>query len=300
MLATPKVTVVVVNYGTSHLIPRLLASVSEAESILIVDNYSTPAERKAVLALEAPGVQVLACPNNGYGAAFNLSFKFVPQDHYILLANPDAYFEVGAFRALLEDVTSLDVDLASPIILDERTRAVWYAGGAISHLTSRVTHYEYGSPVPRSSGRPSTFISGCLLLVSPRCREVIGKMQEHYFLYWEDADYSLRAIKAGCKLAVSPTSLAVHSAGTASLPRYASGTSALTNYYQARNWLLFAQSRSRGHRLVASFAAPLFFLRDSARLVRHESQAIRKISALAAGLRDGLRRRTGPTWIDPS
>ena len=54
------------------------------------------------------------------------------------------------------------------------------------------------------------FISGCAMLVRREVFAKIGLLDEDFFLYWEDTDFSWRAKKAGFSLAVSPLTSVKH------------------------------------------------------------------------------------------
>jgi GT2 family glycosyltransferase len=48
----------------------------------------------------------------------------------------------------------------------------------------------------------SDFISGCAMLIRAEVFKKIGLLDEDFFLYWEDADFSVRAKRAGFGLLV--------------------------------------------------------------------------------------------------
>jgi GT2 family glycosyltransferase len=56
----------------------------------------------------------------------------------------------------------------------------------------------------------SDFISGCAVLIRAEVFKKIGLLDEDYFLYWEDADFSLKAKRAGYRLLISPKSKIFH------------------------------------------------------------------------------------------
>ena len=55
------------------------------------------------------------------------------------------------------------------------------------------------------------YLSGCALFLPRKAIERIGLFDEGYFLYYEDADLSVRARKKGCGLLVVPQATVVHS-----------------------------------------------------------------------------------------
>ena len=59
-------------------------------------------------------------------------------------------------------------------------------------------------------------ITGCLLLVRTADFHRLGGMDEDYFLYGEDAEFSLRAGRAGMRRVVVPDAVIVHEVGGSS------------------------------------------------------------------------------------
>lgn len=85
------------------------------------------------------------------------------------------------------------------------------------------------------------YVEGASMLVSYRFIEMIGLLEEDYFLYFEEADWAIRA-KGRFALAYAPQSVVYHkiggSIGTSSNP----GTkSFISDFYNIRNRLLFTR-----------------------------------------------------------
>ena len=77
--------------------------------------------------------------------------------------------------------------------------------------------------------------TGCCMLIKKDVLEKIGSFDDRYFLYYEDADLSIRAKKRGFKIVYVPKSVIWHkNAGSVG----GSG-SALQDYYITRNRLIF-------------------------------------------------------------
>lgn len=73
------------------------------------------------------------------------------------------------------------------------------------------------------------------MLISRDLIEHIGLLDEKYFLYYEDVDYSIRAIKAGFKIYYLPKAHIWHKNASSS----GKPGSKLHIYYQERNRLYF-------------------------------------------------------------
>ena len=85
------------------------------------------------------------------------------------------------------------------------------------------------------------YVEGASMLISRRCLQVVGLLEESYFLYYEELDLAVRA-RRYFHLGYSPASVVYHkegsSIGSASVR---SQRSALSDFYQARNRILFTR-----------------------------------------------------------
>jgi len=95
-----------------------------------------------------------------------------------------------------------------------------------------VDEIDTGQYLPENSNQlESDFATGCCVLIRRELIETIGFMNDSYFLYWEDVDYSLRAQKAGFKIKLEPKAVIWHkNAGSSE-----GAGSRLQQYYQTRN-----------------------------------------------------------------
>jgi GT2 family glycosyltransferase len=83
---------------------------------------------------------------------------------------------------------------------------LWFAGGIVSLWTGTMRHRgiresdhgQYDLP------GPIDYASGCCVLVRREVVESIGLLDESYFMYTEDADWSLRARRAGYSIQYEP------------------------------------------------------------------------------------------------
>jgi GT2 family glycosyltransferase len=87
------------------------------------------------------------------------------------------------------------------------------------------------------------FITGCGMLISRRCLEQVGLFDERFFMYYEDSDYCLRALRAGLRAVVEPRAVMLHkvavSSGGSDSPneRYQMGRASLQYFRKhARPW----------------------------------------------------------------
>ncbi|MGI6278766.1 MAG: glycosyltransferase family 2 protein [Patescibacteria group bacterium] len=116
-------------------------------------------------------------------------------------------------------------------------KVIWYAGGRVDWVNVLGVHVGVDE-VDRGQydeEREVFFATGCAFLARRKVFEQIGLFDKRFFLYLEDLDFSLRALKGGFKILFTPQAVVYHkNAGSSGGPG-----SKLQNYYLTRNRLLF-------------------------------------------------------------
>ncbi len=89
---------------------------------------------------------------------------------------------------------------------------LWYAGGVSdwNHATTKHVGVDEVDSDKYSQAQKTEFITGCLMCFDKEVWNKIGSWDEHYFLYYEDADYGERAKKAGISLWYEPSIIIWH------------------------------------------------------------------------------------------
>ena len=118
----------------------------------------------------------------------------------------------------------------------ERGKVFWYAGGEIN-WHNVITQHRGVDEVDKGQYNQieeTDYVSGCGMFIKRQVLEKIGLLDERYFLYYEDSDFSVRAKKAGWQLLFVPQAKMWHfNAGSSEVG------GPLHDYYITRNRLLF-------------------------------------------------------------
>jgi GT2 family glycosyltransferase len=96
---------------------------------------------------------------------------------------------------------------------------------------------------PRVSTTPGApdYVEGASMLVSRGCLETVGLLEESYFLYYEELDLAAR-VRPSFQLGYSPESVVYHKEGASiGSAHVRSNRSALSDFYQARNRIVFSR-----------------------------------------------------------
>ena len=145
--------------------------------------------------------------NLGFAKGMNVGIRRAIKNgaEAVLLLNQDTVVEKNFLASLLEN----SADIVGPVIKFKRHgRWIYDLGGKINWWLGRTKHLEVlGIKYQVSS---IDYVSGCAMMIKRPVLEKIGLLDERYFLYFEDADFCLRAKKAGFKVAVEPKSLIFH------------------------------------------------------------------------------------------
>ena len=197
---------------------------------------------------------ITAHENRGFAWANNIGITQALEDgcEYLVLLNNDTTVKADFLDPLIEALKGPEVGLVSPKIYfypgrefhhdeyqeSERGKVIWYAGGIIDWQNVYAYHWgvdevDHGQ---FTHAVETDFVTGCCLGITKETVNNIGMMDKRYFLYYEDADWSVRAKRKGLKVIFEPKSIIWHkNAGSTG----GSG-STLQQHYQARNRIRFA------------------------------------------------------------
>jgi N-acetylglucosaminyl-diphospho-decaprenol L-rhamnosyltransferase len=238
--------IVVINYGSSALLAQNLVTVAQdlpGARVVVVDNRTSGEESRRVgeLCRAQHWQALLLDENTGFGGGINIAVatSLTSEIRYLMLLNPDATIDAASVQRLLDHVAAHPLDLVAPRIVTP-TGKHWAAGADLL-----LEHGEMRSWLKRTGEldpvREQPWLSGACLMLSRELWARTGGFDDDYFLYWEDVDFSRRALDAGAELVVDPLATAVHDEGSThrgdTTPR---AKSPIYYYYNTRNRLLFA------------------------------------------------------------
>jgi GT2 family glycosyltransferase len=239
----PKIAAIIINYKTPGLTLECVSSLEPEIADLpgcraiVVDNASGD-DSLAVLRREIKSrswenwVDLVESPRNaGFSAGNNLGVVTARGRgtfDAFLLANSDTIVHRGALKHLCGELWKTPTTgLAGPRLewpSGEIQASCFRAISPISELAaaaktgvlSRLVRGDLPIPVdPRSAANTETveWISFACVLIRAEAFAAVGPMDEGFFMYFEDVDYSRRARKAGWQIAYAPAARVVHLRG---------------------------------------------------------------------------------------
>jgi len=214
-----------------------LASV-HGTRVIVVDNASPDGSADRVQqAIDDHGwnrwaTLIRAPGNHGFAAGNNIAIRAMLADEqaaeFVLLLNPDTLVRPGAFRILVDFLAahrsvgiaggrSEDLDATPQMCCFRFPNAVNellsnLGVGALDRLLQRHLS-RLGIP---EEPRAVDWVSGAFMLVRKAVIDDIGLMDEGYFLYYEETDFTRRAKLAGWDCWHVPQSRIVHLVGQSS------------------------------------------------------------------------------------
>lgn len=218
----PLVFILILNYDGGKPLSLCLQSLLRLDytntRIVVIDNASTDGSFEEAKRISSRASFIRNSENVGFAKGINVGLRFAINQgaDFVWLLNPDATASTNSLRKLIDLMRrNPQIGIASPIILSPN-RKVWFGGGIIRWMRFRATHEK---PLSLTSPFETEFVSGCALLIRRAVLESIGLLDEHFFLYYEDVDFSLRARKAGFQAVIHPKSTVIHSEESQKNPR---------------------------------------------------------------------------------
>ena len=243
-----KFLVIIINFKTSHLIPDLISSIIEIEnefSILIVDNASTPETYNELKSLNDDRVYILPSEQNlgftgGVNYALNYTMNNLHGFEYFFLINPDAFSSPNLISDLMK-ILKLNKDAAciSPQILNS-DGIPWYSGAAIDYLNGKVSTSVNIKPESTNKYFEVDAFCGCAVLFDFDKVIRAGMFNEDLFMYYDEADLSIKLKKMGNKILYTPAYTIYHDVSYTT-----KDITHLKTYYMTRNkFIVFNNSMS--------------------------------------------------------
>lgn len=273
-----KICTVILEYQNPGMTLETIASLQKvvlprgfSHLIVVVDNSPVPDGRLTKNLKGKKGIKLITTlQNTGFARGNNLGIKFGRKQKadLFLLLNNDVIVDRNFLIYLIEAIKT-GVDLVVPKIYfakgcefhknryqeKDLGKVIWYAGGEFDWKNVYSKHFgmdevDIGQFDQTKEIELANF---CCVMIKKEVFKKIGLLDEKYFLYWEDADFSIRAKQAGFAIRYQPKSIIWHKNSGSS----GSGSS-LHDYYLTRNRLIFGFK-------FASLRTKLALVRESIR-----------------------------------
>lgn len=89
---------------------------------------------------------------------------------------------------------------------------VWYAGALVdwNHATVKHRGVDIMDGPEFDKADATQIVSGCCMIYDKTVHDIVGQWDTHYFMYYEDADYCMRAYQKGIRILYDPSIVLWH------------------------------------------------------------------------------------------
>ena len=197
-----KLSIITINYNGSRNTLNLLKSLQDQTDkdfeIIVVDNASEEADFDNLKQEIGRAILVKNDSNLGFSGGNNVGIRkaFENGADWLVLLNNDTWVESGFISTVKASLEAKEGLVGLPIVEDGQTA---YAGKiewlkAPSDLVHLYTH--------KATLVSNIYVIGACLCVEKSVFNMIGFLDEKYFLYFEDTDFSVRAKRAGLAITI--------------------------------------------------------------------------------------------------
>lgn len=215
----PEISVLIPAHDGARWIDEALGRLEAASAgvpteAVVVDNASV--DETPSICRKTPGVRLLRNDANlGFSRAVNQAAAAC-RGGTLVVINQDLHLEPGALRHIHEFLSANDALVGGALAFEDGRRQPSYGPfptliGTLGRLAlpREIRKYELAAP-PSSGARPVDWLTGAFIGFRRSLFERLGGFDEDYFMYYEDADFCLRARRAGVRSYFLPSAKAVH------------------------------------------------------------------------------------------
>ena len=294
----PKVWAVVLNYNSLQDTETCIRSLRDSGypnlGVVLVDNASPDGSGDALARLFPELPLLRQHTNGGYGAGNNAGIRYaLARDaKYLLIVNSDVIVQKGTLEPM---VSMLERDVGLGVVNGK----VFYLS-APDELFSALGEFSRWMCTGLNVGRDRVgcssttlecdvdYVCGVMLLVRREVFQEVGLLEEGFFMYFEDVEFSRRVLTR-YRLGYTARAIAYHRSGGGK------GWQSYTElylYYHTRNRIRVFRNESRTYRAYVAVFTIANALAKAAVISRNcvsdPSKMLRQWKALCGGLTDGL------------
>ena len=256
----PKVAIIIVTYNSSKVISELLKSLSQTDYpkdrliTFIIDNASTDNTYEVITEIMKKihfrfNINIIRLRKNfGFAGANNIALKLAKRLYsdiqFFILVNPDIIMlKKKWLKELIIAAHALGGNTILGAVLYKNYHKVDTIGEIFDPLGQpcsimREMSARYLERVLRITRIPLMFIPNiwfALVVIPKKIIDSIGFLDEHYYMYFEDTEYCLRAWSHGYRCAILMRPIAIHKHGKSSV--ISEAWRKVLQHFWARNYL---------------------------------------------------------------
>ncbi|QIP13510.1 glycosyltransferase family 2 protein [Spirosoma aureum] len=255
--SAPLISLITINYNQAVVTCDMLESTRQLTypnfEIIVVDNGSLENPTERIRQGNYPNVTVIVSPDNlGFSGGNNLGLKHAKGDFYFFLNN-DTIVTPDLLETLLEPFRrDSTIGVTCPKIrYYDQPNVIQYAGyHPLNSYTGRTWAIGLMEPDKgqHDQSGPTYFAHGAAMMVSQPVLEQVGSLDDSYFLYYEELDWSARIRRAGFQIYYQAEALIYHRESMS-----VGKMNPMKVYYHTRNRLWFMRRNVTGFPLLVFY-----------------------------------------------
>ena len=261
------IAVILVNWKKYNLTSKCIDSLNKSNyknfKIILVDNeYS----EKSLIDLRNKHKELIVFKeknNLGFAGGNNIGIRYALENDYdyIMLLNNDTEVKENFILPLVERIEKdHSLGAVQPLILNFSNKSIiWNAGGKLNKFlgitSTRLNNNKLNSSIVFDDY--TDWISGCCILIKSEILTKVGLLDEKFFNYYEDVDWSLRMKNLGYDLGFVKESIIYHHGSSSSKNKKTKEgvISSKIHYFNIRNHILLLKK----HKNLFNFFGIVFF-----------------------------------------
>ncbi|MFO8061866.1 MAG: glycosyltransferase family 2 protein [bacterium] len=279
------ITVIIINYNGSGFAAKLIDSLNAQtvsySEIIIVDNASSDNSDIEFLNGLSRIRYIYLEENTGFPHAVNIAVSQARENN-ILLLNNDIYLKDDFTENALTALEQYKRTVFAPLVMDYRGEYIDSAGDTVPPDLKPRKRLSGEKPDRMSAADIDSVSMSCCFFRKKDFLDA-GSLNDYFFLYFEDVDFSMRARMRGFSMRFIPGCIAYHYISGSTKSVYGSLYSPLKVFYETRN-RIFLMRNLRVISLLRQSAAVIAGTLSSAVYFALRGYLTEFISGLWAGL----------------
>ncbi len=291
-----KISCIILNWNGKQYLKDCLDSVLSSSyknlKVIVVDNASTDGSSEFIKNNYKKVVVIENKTNLGWTGGNNKGIKYAlgKKTDFIFILNNDTQIDKKCIEELAKEIDEKDeIGIVGPKIFlkvnGKKTNRISFAGGKFKPNRYFGVHIGNNKLDSKAYGKvkQTEFVTGAAIMIKNEVFKKVGLFDDKYFIYYDEADFCMRARKKGYKIFYVPTAHVYHDfSGTVEL------NSPFQNYYTTRNHYLFVEKNAPQSVKIREF---LRTPKTAYEFFKSKDRNIKKYSLL--GIRDYYLRRFG-------
>lgn len=294
------IAVIVVNYNSAAFVDEFCASLAQVAAppwrLIAIDSGSSDGSMETIERAFPSGTHIRCGDNVGFAAGANIGVDtaLAAGCEQALFLNNDIAVEPDFLARLVDAADARTIVVPKILYYYDRALISTHAGG-FDWTLGRFRDTYGGQPDGPATHRRREDLdtaSFCCALVPLAAFRDAGRLDERFFMYYEETDFIRRARAAGYRVRFEPSSIIYHRESGASGGGW---MTPFKQYYATRNRLYLVRKHARSRAAYAWFTVYFWATRIPAAARLAAQRRWRLLRAMALGALDYYRGRMGRT-----